>query len=313
MGFFKRRSQPELAVEEAIRDLAIEEYRRRGFTVTAERDGRYYSLRISEDSHVYLANLTERARQAERQTWPGMVAEFIQVQINAQQAPSASQLSAAELRERVRVRLMPQDPLLPGTWDYAPEFAPGVLKLLAIDYPDRVETLPGDSLEKLAISVDEMYSQGQLNTDAEPIDEHNQAAAGIYALEGESFFISSKAANMAHLVTTVIGPAPFGVAFAIPNRSLLVYSVLPGTVDVEATVQLVNELTQIVVHLTEDEARHLGGVVSRNSYYWAPDGTIEELGTPSEANSKDHAIVIKPGPGFAEHTGLAAEALNPGS
>jgi hypothetical protein len=94
--------------------------------------------------------------------------------------------------------------------------------VLCLDTPTAVLTLSAESLPKLPLSVEELYRQGQTNTDAELFVEHFEVDEVDHGLEGDSFFIASKAANFEALVPSVIGPAPL-VHLKPPSAGLPVF------------------------------------------------------------------------------------------
>jgi hypothetical protein len=189
-------------------------------------------------------------------------------------APALESLDAAALRAQVRSRLLAD---LDDVVDlsYARPFAPGLVEALCIDFPNSVATVGAEALCRLALPVDELFEAGRRNTDAEPIEEHGLLAEGARFLTGGSLFIASKAANFGALVPAVIGEAPLGVVFGVPNRELLVYAVLSGP----ESVQPVNALLHFVDEYTHDSSRlNPGGVLSTELYHWAPDRHVERIG-----------------------------------
>jgi hypothetical protein len=164
--------------------------------------------------------------------------------------------------------------------------------------------LSARSLPKLPLSVGELYRQGQTNTDAEPFAEHFEVDEVVHGLEGESFFISSKASNFDALVPSVIGPAPSGVIFAIPNRHTLLYAI----VDQDDWMTPVIGVTQAADSIgSSDDVDHPGGLLSPYSYYWAPDGTVERLGGRFFAVDGEPAMTVRPGEAFSRYVNLGSD------
>jgi hypothetical protein len=80
--------------------------------------------------------------------------------------------------------------------------------VLCLDTPMAVLTLTAEPLPQLPLGVQELSRQGRTNTDTEPFIEHFEVDEVAHGLEGDSFFIASKAANFDTLVPSLIGSAP---------------------------------------------------------------------------------------------------------
>ncbi|WP_261974850.1 metal ABC transporter permease, partial [Curtobacterium sp. B18] len=127
------------------------------------------------------------------------VAEHFDRMIQAYSEPAVEDLSADELRQRIRLRILSEHSGVasdPTDLDYARPFAPGLVLGLCVDYPTMVSTLSGPTLLRLPLGTDELFALGQLNTDDEPVDEHAEIAPGVFLVEGESLFVASKAVNL---------------------------------------------------------------------------------------------------------------------
>ena len=79
--------------------------------------------------------------------------------------------------------------------------------MLCLDTPMAVLTLSAEPLPQLPLGVQELSRQGRTNTDTEPFIEHFEVDEVAHGLEGDSFFIASKAANFGTLVPSLRPPA----------------------------------------------------------------------------------------------------------
>ncbi|AFV89519.1 Nicotinic acid phosphoribosyltransferase [Acidipropionibacterium acidipropionici ATCC 4875] len=248
----------------------------------------------------FLWNLVHRLRgQEDRDAWPDTVHRHVDSMLESRIQPQAEQMSPEELRGCLRSRLVADvDDGTPTDLSYGRPFAPGIIEVLCADYPHSVTTLGRGHVEELPLGIDEAFDIGRANTVAEPVDESFEAADGVRILTGDSLFVASKAIDIAALVGGPIGPAPHGLAFALPNRSLLLYQVLSA----EDWIQQTAELVQLVESMVADpEYFHPGGVVSDAAYYWAPDGRIDLLGGRHIDEDGETSLWISPPDSLADY------------
>jgi len=269
----------ELMVRQTVLEQVQAELDKINVTYTVETAPEGFRLNLSTGLQMVLANLTEKAMRVDRAEWPTLVAAYVE---QAQSQPTPPEhLSADDLRARVHTRLISDTA---DEWDntstYARPFAPGVVQVLCVDYPQMVATLPDKTVDKLALPLVELWQYGQANTDAEPIDEQSELDDHVSLLAGDSFFVASKVANFPVLIRDIIGSAPCGVIFAIPNRSLVLYSVVSPT---DGMVQLIAMCQTVGSLVNDSEFVHPGGVISTRVFYWAPEGTIEHIASPRAA------------------------------
>jgi hypothetical protein len=194
-----------------------------------------------------------------------------------EKSPTIAELSADELRERIRTRILDAGPSAPGqpTFEYARPFAEGLIVVLCIDFPKSVSFVSDGSLADLALGLDELYALGQLNTDREPIDERFEPVPGLQAIAGDSLFIASKAANL----PAVFGSAPHGTLFAVPHRQLLIALPITGAESVTA----LNDLVRLTLHIVS-RGPHPGGIVSPDVYF-SRDHVVERISSIDEEGS----------------------------
>ena len=188
--------------------------------------------------------------------------------------------------------------------------------ILCLDFPTHVAKLTDDTIAELGIAVEELFAQGQLNTNAEPIDEMFDED-DVHVISGDSMFIASKAADIPALVGQLGVSAPDGLLFAVPDRATLMYRVpTPG----DGVADLIG-LSQLLSSLSPEAGyENPGGVLSNNIYYWAPDGSIEpQMGDFRETMAaaaraganvdwpEDKTITLRPGPIFTSKFMKTAE------
>jgi len=192
-----RQQIDELTARQTVLELVQAELDKINVTYTVEMAPEGFRLNLSTGLQMVLANLTEQAKRVDRAEWPTLVATYV---ARAQSQPTPPEhLSADELRTQVRTRLVPDTrDEWDGTSTYARPFAPGIVQVLCVDYPQMVTTVSDKTLDKLALPLNELWQYGQANTDAEPIDEQDKLDDHVSLLAGGSFFVASKVASSAH-------------------------------------------------------------------------------------------------------------------
>ncbi|WP_454108559.1 hypothetical protein [Leifsonia shinshuensis] len=184
-----------------------------------------------------------------------IVAEHIDNLLDMRSAPSPTELTADQLRRQVRTRILPGGEGVPNepTFHYARPFTEGLIVALCVDFPTTVSYINDAHVGGLALSLDELYAFGQLNTDREPVDERLRPVPGIEVVVGESLFIASKAANL----PAVLGAAPLGTLFTLPHRHMLIAAPITGP----ETLAVVEHLVGLTRHVLSDGPPP-GGVLS---------------------------------------------------
>ncbi|ANF31614.1 hypothetical protein A0130_07955 [Leifsonia xyli] len=211
---------------------------------------------VASDTQFYpLFNAFAKTQGASAEQATLIVTDHINSLVDAESTPSATDLSADELRQRVRTRILPGGAGGPEgpTFHYARPFAGDLILALCVDFPTTVTYIHDDQVDQLALGLEELYAFGQLNTDQEPIDERIEPSPGIHVVAGQSLFIASKAANLA----AVLGAAPLGTLFTVPYRHMIIAVPVTGPATLAAVEQLVG-LTQHVL----SEGPPPGGVIS---------------------------------------------------
>lgn len=285
----------------------IHELEVRGITATPVITEHGHALDIDGRGTLSLENLTDQLQELPMQEWEDTLQRWLQFAITAAQADSAPQPSREELLTMIRTRIISKAEA--ESYEYGRPFGNDLLQVLCLDYPTHVATLQDESVAKLEIPVDALFAQGQRNTNAEPIDEFFEEDS-VHFANGESMFIASKIGDVHALLQQLEIEAPDGLLLAVPNRSLLMYS-LP-TRD-ECLTSLI-PIAQLLNTLTPEAGFNPpGGMLGRNVYYWAPDGTFEpQIGNYQEFiddatahghnldTSEEQALVLSPGPKFTE-------------
>lgn len=215
--------------------------------------------------------LIEAVGDTEPATWPALEA-WIDRGLQLSSAPKPQEMPVEELRRRIRVHVRPDEPDRVDGLVWRP-IAAGLAEVLCVDYPEAVMMLKQETLAELQLGVDELFELGRANTLAEPVDEVTSITEGVGAVFGDSHFVAAHAVGLETLVGDVISAAPCGVAFAVPNRHSLLFSVI--TPDGWAA-ELIT-LTQVLSATLEYPEDHPGGIISDAVYYWAPDGRVERV------------------------------------
>ncbi|MDR1392893.1 MAG: hypothetical protein LBJ62_02845 [Bifidobacteriaceae bacterium] len=287
MALFKRKGHRAGQIggvrPEMVRQAVMGELAKRG------RDGRI----TTEEGHDYVVFSGDQFYSLNRlyataaQTTPKDLAEMIERWVDSTLAvidlPDPAEMDAAELRQRIRTRLISS--MYGGLEPYPYARRPFSLvgQILCLDYSEALLRLTEDSVDNLALPLDELFAQGQANTDAEPFDQHVALddSGQIWEITGESVFIASKAANLAALVPAVTGPAPFGLAFAIPRSNTLVYQIIR-----DGWAIALNQFAQLTWAMGKRSAEE-GDWVCPYAFYYAPDGIVELLSLPPQDPSSD--------------------------
>jgi hypothetical protein len=225
-------------------------------TIEAQEDDPAQLQLRGADGQVYLlGNLATLVHGEPPATQAEIVGRHFDAMVQGEREPDAEDLTADELREQIRLRIIADRGHDKLDLSYARPFAPGLVLALCLDQPTMVKTLSAGTVAKLPLSVDELFALGQLHTDAEPVEERAEIAPGLFVVEGSSMFTASKAVNLPAL----FGAAPFGTVFAIPQRHLVL--AVPIQAD---SLQAINTLAGALLQVLSAEAGTPGGVLCRD-------------------------------------------------
>lgn len=248
MGLFRRRKdEPQPADRiEWVTSTARRILAERGVETTIEYGAEPEDVRlIAADGQLYpLFNAFAKTHGETAAQAVTVVTQHIDNLLDARNTPAATQLSADQLRRQVRTRILPGGvggPKEP-TFHYARPFTDDLILALCVDFPTTVKFIEDSDIDDLALSVDELYAYGQLNTDREPVDERIEPVEGIHVIAGDSLFTASKAANL----PAVLGAAPLGTLFTLPHRHMIIAAPITGPETMAAVEHLVS-LTQHVL------------------------------------------------------------------
>jgi hypothetical protein len=171
-----------------------------------------------------------------------------------------------DVRSMIKVRVYPEDYGLEGEPIVSRTLAPGVLAVLAIDYPTSVVVLTHEQVDKWGRPIDELFELGLANLIAQDLPDSSEVSdTPIRMLTGSSFFV----ATWVLLLDRLMQPVPeHGALVALPNRHLLLYAPI---VDV-TVVQAFGPLLSIAARQFEAGP----GSISPSLYWWR-NGTLTLL------------------------------------
>jgi hypothetical protein len=119
-----------------------------------------------DGQRYFLRNLLAATRDASPREAEQMARAHVESLAADATGHDLSRLSAEEVRQRIRTRLLSNRDLRPDEprFDYARPFADGLVVALCIDLPHTVQTLGDSAVADLALDIDELCEQGQRNT-----------------------------------------------------------------------------------------------------------------------------------------------------
>jgi len=210
--------------------------------------------------------------------WPQLIGEYADMVLAISPEGTARELAgmtAEQIRDRVFVMVKPADSLGPGVISHAsaPEFAPGLLELLAFDRPDSWVYLADDQVDRLGGRA-WLREAALANLRALPAPGHqhfDREGGSLDVIYGESPYTASRLLTLPDLLTTVLGSAgaPYGVLAAMPCRHRAHIHVLRDSTAVPS-LELMARYTRLV-HREEP------GPISPGLFWWH-DGTWAALG-----------------------------------
>lgn len=250
-----------------------------GLETTVEYSEGAPFLRETQPPHtVYeVISLAKKLESAPKEDSLKILRGAAQAIVDNQKIDPLGGLSRDALINAIRTRIVPnEDPFNTPIFSYKRDLGWGISQVLVIDRPNSGLYLTSTHLEELSdrASVEELFRAGQRNVDNEPIGRHMQLQTGSWAVDGESHFIASKAANLAALFSSLQVDVPYGVCFGIPGRHVIHYSpVDPRNADSVSHCVA----AAMGYSLTEWKTDIIGGVISADIFYWAPEGKITPI------------------------------------
>lgn len=245
MGLFGRRQQPveQQAVEhdpvltffdadqaDRFRALVRTVLAEHGLETTVHVD----HVEDAEGRQFGLGNLAARCHAAGKERrWRAVVQDHVRGLLASVDGPDLlAEMTPEQIRRQVYVRLYDAESLPDRTdFSYAEEPLPGVLALLAVDFPETVSLLVDDDVERLGGAA-ALRAAGMENLRRVEGLEHRtltgKGGARVEFVEGESVFTASLALLPPELLERVLGTreAPDGVLVAVPDRHTLLLHVL---------------------------------------------------------------------------------------
>ena len=255
MGFFRRRRDddrpevppvdpddalPMLSRDDArrITELARQSFAEQGIETVPDGEG---SLVASDDRRYGLGNLATGAAVTARGDWPGLVDGHVFATLAVDRTPDPQSLD--EIRSLVLPRLRLRADLPEGA-TYPTEVLPGVVALLAVDYPTHVSELLDDGLVTQLGGWSGIEPTALANLRALPPLTHEVVAADperdeahVHVLTSDDFFAPSRYLVLDELLPALGVEAPHGLLLVVPHRHLLALHVLAGP-DVVMAMQL---------------------------------------------------------------------------
>jgi hypothetical protein len=159
--------------------------------------------------------------------WPQLVAGYVDKVLAISPEGTARELAgltAGQVRDHVFAVVVHAASLGPGIASFpsAPEFAPGLLELLAFDRPDSWVYLPDDDVARLGGRT-WLLEAGLANLRALPAPGYqhlDRAGGNLGVIYDESPYTASRLLTLPDLLTRVLGSAdaPYGVLAAMPCR-----------------------------------------------------------------------------------------------
>lgn len=250
---------------------------------------------VGADGHRYgLHNLSIALADANRRDWPRLVAEHAAAMASTQLVAMPTSLD--EARDLLLLKIAVSDQVPAGVPTYAPEVLPGVVALVALDYPTHVNQLTNDdalepfggwaAVEPVALANLRRLEAPQ-HTVLQPGEDADSA---VHLFASDDFYGASRVLLLDELLTGVllVERPTYGVLLAVPNRHLLAVHVVTG----ESAVAAMSTMVPLAVG--ESDAR--AGGLSPFLYYRAADGRTQQVSRAGD----DGKVVVEVTGAFEE-------------
>ncbi len=225
-----------------------------------------------------------------RDAWPALVTEHFTPLLHPGPSDSVAALDDSELRERLVLRLVPEDSLGgldPGRFEHARRWSDGLLEVPAVDLPRTVVTPASEDLRSRG-RLGPLVARARENLCAlvprTPLRREHLAADGHWCavVHGESFFTASLVLVLPELLEHLEPGADLsaGVVVAVPHRHQLAYRVLDGP---RAALDALTLLPGLAV----DGWRRSAGPISPHTFLWR-DGVVTRLTTLTATSLEVH-------------------------
>jgi uncharacterized protein YtpQ (UPF0354 family) len=261
----------------------------RGRELVAADDGNL--LRDANGANYGLRTIAVLCRDhpAGANGWPELVAGYADALLNGHR--DAWEAVAAITPEQARGRVYPSirraASLGPAASGHraAPELAPGLLELLALDLPDATMLLDDGEVARLG-GREPLREAALANLRALPVPRHKRAGTANAHFEViiDDHFTASRVLVMPDLVSRVLGTnAPHGVLAAIPARNFAFIHVLADKAAAPSLGLMAN---------TTRTAYEREQVPISPDVFWWRDGDL----TPIPSVESDGKLILRPGP-----------------
>lgn len=233
-----------------------------GYEITY-RDGGFTGL----DQRYYgLHNLALRATSYPRDLWPQVATQHAQSMVAAIQQPDTPPLD--EVRDRLLPRLRAASDL-PFVPNGTPLALPGIVIMLAIDYPTHVQELPIPHVEKEYGTWEQLLPLLLDNLRALPAPQHHPKAVTdnpnstihfFHTPGDDDVYCPSRLLILPELLDHYrIEPSPYGMVVGIPQRHLMMVQVIRDA----SVMDALGPMTNIAM---QDHANEPGSITARLFY-----------------------------------------------
>jgi hypothetical protein len=273
-----------------VRNLFRQSMAERGCELTTDSLGNF---RDDEGNYYGLWNIAVLCRNdpGGEKGWPGLIAGYADTLLKGNSRAARAEVAALtpdQARGLVYLSVRSAASLGNSAAGFrsAPELAPGLLQLLALDMSHT--TVPLDDGEVARLGGQESLREAALaNLRALPLPAHQRIGgpeAHFEALIDDSHFTASRALAMPDLLSRVLGAsAPHGVLVALPARHYLFVHVLA---DKTAAPSLLKLATMARVTYRREQ-----GPISPDVLWWRDGDWIPVPSVVSDGNR-----VLRPGP-----------------
>ena len=254
---------------------------------------------VDADGGVFgLWNLAVLVGDEPRRRWPRLVGEH--VRRLAAPTPSVDELSEAQLRDQVVLRVVDGTSLPDASWfPSAPTLAGDLRQVLVVDLPDSVMTPPESYLAARG-ELDELRAAGRANlwymmrSEPRALETVGADDGQFHVLLGDSVYTASMAVFLPELVS-MVGQADLGrgILVALPHRHQVAFRVVDGP----GAVVAIQNLCWFAMAGYNQGA----GAVSPH-VFWVKDGHWEQLTAFDE--DQPQAVHVVVGPELATALGL---------
>ncbi len=252
-----------------IRSMVREAFAENGLEVTVHAD----HVASSDGGQYGLTNIVALCHGLPRKDWAGASRRHVHSVLRALAAPSATDLTEAEVLKRAFVRVMGTAnlPDLDGL-DYRRELGGDLIELLALDYEDHVALLRDEVVDRLDLTA--VRHAGVANLLAEPFGQYQEYegehGAGFGLLLGDSVYTASRLLTMDDVLRRTVGEigTPDGSLVIVPTRHHLGFHVVSDG----AAVHLIETMAHVAASLYRDGV----GALSP-SLYWMRGHHLEPI------------------------------------